>query len=85
MSIFLPIYLLQAYDFYWDDTSVSREPYLSETPKVVTVDTSNLIVYLVSDKTGAGRKLTIYSAEYEYKGKDLVITIYYDYTKDRDY
>lgn len=75
---------LRAYDFYWDDTSVSREPPLSETPKVVTVDISNLIVFLVSDKTGAGRKLTIYWAEYTYKGKDLVITINYEYINDKD-
>lgn len=66
------------------NTSVSREPHLSETPKVVTVDTSNLIVFLVSDKMGAGRKLTIYWAEYTYKGKDLVITINYEYINDKD-
>lgn len=75
---------LRAYDFYWDDTSVSREPHLSETPKVVTVDTSNLIVFLISDKTNARRKLTIYSADYAYKGKDLVVTIDYEYTDDSD-
>lgn len=73
---------LRAYDFYWDDTQVSREPYLSETPKAVKVDTDNLIVFLISDKTNARRKLTIYNAEYTYKGKDLVITVRYGYKND---
>lgn len=41
-------------------------------------------MFLVSDKTGAGRKLTIYWAEYTYKGKDLVITINYEYINDKD-
>lgn len=76
---------LRVYDSYWDGRNVIREPDKSETPTLIELGTDDFIVYLGSDKTGAGRKLTIYSAEYEYKGKDLVITIYYDYTKDRDY
>lgn len=75
---------LRAYDFYWDNTKVIRTPDDYENPKLVEVYTDNLFVYLISDKTGAKRKLDVYYISYAYKGKDLIVTINYDYMNDND-
>ena len=75
---------LRSYDTYWDGTHVFRTPDDYESPKIVEVYTDNLYVYLISDKTNAKRKLDVYAIEYTYKGKDLIITIKYEYTNDRD-
>lgn len=74
---------LRTYDKYWDSRSVSREP---DDRNFNTIDLglNNFYVYLVSDKTDARRKLDIYSADYTFKGKDLVVTINYEYTDDSD-
>nr|DAY69139.1 MAG TPA: hypothetical protein [Caudoviricetes sp.] len=70
---------LRAYDFYWDNTSIDRTPNY-ETPTLIDLFFSNFYTYFVSDKTGAERKLDIWEATYAYKGKDLIITISYEYT-----
>ena len=75
---------LRSYDTYWDGTHVFRTPDDYENPKIVKVYTDNLYVYLISDKTNAKRKLDVYSIEYTYKGKDLIVTINYDYMNDKD-
>lgn len=63
---------LRTYDKYWDSRSVSREP---DDRNFNTIDLglNNFYVYLISDKTDARRKLDIYSVDYTFKGKGLVV------------
>lgn len=75
---------LRSYDTYWDGTQVFRIPDDYESPEIVEVYTDNFYVYLISDKTNAKRKLDVSYIKYTYKGKDLVISIDYEYTNDRD-
>lgn len=78
---------LRAYDFYWDNVSLDVKPTF-DTPKEVEVSPTNFYIYLISDKTGAERRLNIYSVLYTFKGKDLVVDIDYEYIdlhSDPDY
>lgn len=51
---------------------MSREP---DDRNFNTIDLglNNFYVYLISDKTDARRKLDIYSVDYTFKGKGLVV------------